>query len=338
MALETPQNLSNQTDLPLEVDQSLWKVICLGVAAVIFALGFGYALQILLAVRDLDSFYIALVFAVLFLSVFLLNTIFIKSRLNSYAIIVVEVFAIAANFYGNFSKNIFWGMLLAILFLISANYSGAAELQNLLKLKFWRIGKRTLPKAILALSLFISFAYYGHVNGLTWTNPEQFFISEQNFERILRPAVPLAQGALPGFDLSAKTGDFLNQIATNEIQTSPGMRAIPQALKQKAIDSAAKGLQSDVEAYIGGSIDLNATLGESLYLALISKLASLPSNITSVMPLIAATILFLTIMTFVWLFRWAATFIGLIIFEILTAVGFSIILIESRSREMVVLK
>lgn len=338
MALEVPHNLSNSTDVPLEVDQSLWKVIVLGAAAVIFSLGFGYSLQVFFVVRDVNSFYVTLAFAVLFLAIFLLNTIFIKSRLNSYAIIAVEGLALAGNFYSNLSKDIFWGTVLTILFLISANYSGVAELQNLLRLKFWRIGKRTLPKAILALALFVSFAYHSHVGGLNWTNPEQFFISEQNFERIIQPAVPFIQGALPGFDLSAKTGDFLNQMAVNEIQNSPSMASIPQVLKQKAIDSTARGLQSEIEGYVNGSINLDATVGQSLYSAMIFKLASLPPNITNAMPLIVAAILFLIIMGFAWLVRWVATFIGLTIFEILTAIGFSIILIESRSREMVVLK
>lgn len=338
MALEIPTSLNNHNDIQVDVDQSLWKLVVLGALTVSFAFAFSYALKILLQSRDKASFLATVIFGIGFLVFFLLNTLFIKSQPTSHWIIGLEAIALLLGFYDSFSKYTFLGGLLAFVSLAAANYAGVAELRNLVKLKFWRVSKRVLPKAILASAFFAGFAYYGHIQALDWIKPEQFFISESTFEKIVAPVAPAIQRFVPEFDLSINTGKFLNQIAADQVASNPAKQNLSPEQKRLLIDFTAQDLKTELGSYLGQTIDTSSTVGILLYDGFLAKLSEAPDNVRSNIPLGAAAAVFLAIVAFTWLIRWVATLIAWILFEASMAVGFSILMAESKSREIVVLK
>ena len=153
------------------------KIMFLAFLGIVFSGFFGYFLKSFLIAQDFNSALILISSLILFWSVFIIQTFFIKSVWISYLIIFLECLGLVGVFYKNISNNgIQAGIGITFLILILANQKGRQELEDFVKIKFWRISKTILPKAIAAVFLFSSVIYvYG------FPTEEGFFISKQAF-------------------------------------------------------------------------------------------------------------------------------------------------------------
>lgn len=335
-----PKNLNSLDKQPLvaEIDQSVWKAAVLGLINIGFAFGFSLFLKIFLINISFNSFLWTLALVIGFFAFFLLDAVLIKAAWRGNTVIMISGVALLAGFWGHESINIFWGAAIATLFMFWSRYVGEMELKNLLIIKFWRIGKVILPRAILAIAVFSSFAYYAVIKTTDLSLPENFLIKEGTFIKIINPVMPLVQKFLPEFDLSITTGDFLTKMANDQVANDSRLKDLPNTLKQPLIKTMINEWEKQFSDYLGRPLDTRATIGHELYAFLLQKIINLPENEKGIVPLGAAFLVFLTLISMTWLIRWIAAFIALLIYEIFLALGFSVILMEGRNREIVVLK
>lgn len=322
----------------MEVDRALSKIVCLAGFAVVSAFGFSYFLLRYIENGDSGFFWLGAGSGIIFLSVFLLNVFFIKARWRANLIIFIEALGLLAGLYSQFSLSLFWGILAAALILIWAGEAGLAEIKNLLTVKFWRVGKRSLPKAILALSLVSGIAYYLNVAKSDWREPKNFLISEPTFEKIIKPTSPLLKKFFPAVDLESATGDVLRNLALDQVEKNPEFKILSQSQKKVIIEKLIEESEKQLGEATGIKLGREKRVGENLYYILLQKIVELPEKVQSVIPQAAAALIVLTILSVSWLIRWLATVMAWIIYEILLALGFAVLAMEGRSREIVLLK
>lgn len=325
-----------QNNQAIETDQSISKIIALAALGIIFSFFFGYFLKLFILESRLDFLLFSSSVFLSFLTVFLIGVFFIKSGFRASQIIFLESLAFLAAFYDYLSVNIAIGALASFLILLWANHSGRLELENTMKIKFWRIGKKVLPKAIVALSLFVSVAYVGVVGA----GEKEFFISQQVFEKIISPAIDMkiVQNFLPGFDSSLPTGELIKNLAKSQIEKNSQMKLLPEAAKKQLINQTAKELEKQFSDFIGAPINPKAKTLETLYRAMVKKISELPENIRVVVPVGVAALIFLTIISLTLPIRWLVSILAYLVYEICLALGFSVIMLEGRSREIIILK
>ncbi len=320
----------------VEIDRSMPKIIALAAAGIIFAFFFGYFLKLFVLESRTDYLIFSFSAFVLYLTVFLLNVFFIKSGSRISSIIFLESLALLGVFYDKLSLMLGLGVLASFLILLWANYSGRLELENMLKIRFWRVGKKTLPKAITALALFVAVAYAG----VGSFGENDFFISSKAFEKILSPIaeMKIVQNFLPGFALEKPFDEFIKDLAKNQIEQNPQFKLLPQKAKKELVNQTAKELEKKASDLIGGPVNSKIKTSDLLYQTMVSKFKELPENIKNFLPVGLATLIFLTIVSLILPIRWLVSVLAYLVYEICLALGFSTIMLEGRSREIILLK
>jgi hypothetical protein len=320
----------------VEIDRSMPKIIALAAAGIIFAFFFGYFLKLFIFESGLNYLIFSFSAFILYLTVSLLNVFFIKSGSRTSSIIFLESLAFLGAFYDKLSLTLTFGALASFLILLWANYSGRTELENMLKIRFWRIGKKTLPKAITALALFVGVAYanVGSFGG------NDFFISARTFEKIISPIgeMKIVQNFLPGLALEKPFGELVKDLASNQIEQNPQFKLLPAQAKKELVNQTAKELEKKASDLIGTSTNPKTKTSDLLYQAIVNKFKELPENIKSFLPVGLAILAFLTIVSLILPIRWLVSVLAYLVYEICLALRFSTIMLEGRSREIIILK
>jgi len=320
------KGLLNKITDEIELDRSVAKITILAAIGIISAFVFSYFLRRFIIDGPWNFLLISSLAALVFLVIFLLEVFFIKASRIVNLVVSLQTLAVLAPFYDHLSKIVIIVTLISFLIFLSGIYVGRAELDNMLKIKFWRISKKTLPKAITALALFSSIFY---VEASSF-GQKQFFISPAAFEKSIN--------FIPIFDFSTPADKLIKDLVAKQTETNPQFKLFPESMKNKIIEQSAKDLEKQISGIVGVSLNSQTKTSEVIYRFLIEKYNQLPENIKSYTPLVMALIIFLIIISLSWPIRLIVTTLAFLIYEICLALGFSTIILEGRSREIIILK
>ena len=336
--MEDNRGLLNKDTNEAEADKAIAKIVILAIIGIAFSLLFGYFLRLFILEGQPDFLLFSFLAGLGFLVFFLLNVFFIKNLWLVNLIIFLGTLAFSASFYDRLSKTFGIGILIGFLILLLANYVGRQELENMLKIKFWRVSKKTAPKAIAALAVFVGIVYVGVAN--LNIERKEFFISQTTFKKIISPVANLGiiQKFLPGFDLSLPTGKLIENLAASQIEQDSELKLLPESAKNQLINQSVKELENKISEFTATPLDSQAKASDALYEIMIKKFGGLPTNIISIAPMIVAALIFLTIVGLSLPIRLIVTVLAFLIYEICLALGFSTIMMEGKSREIIALK
>lgn len=320
-----------------EIDRSIIKIAILATVGIALTFFFGYYLKVFFIVGDWSELVIVSLAAICFLIIFLLDVFFIKSLEWAALIIFLEFGAMLTGFYSRLSKGLIVGALLAALILFLAHFSGQSEMKNLLKIKFWRIGKIVVPKALTAIALFASIAYYANLREKI-VGGEDFFISGSGFEKIIAPGAPLLKKIVPEFDMSLGAGEVINKLAKAQIEENPQAQILPEDIKKQLVVDTARDLEKKISDFLGTPLDPKAKVSDTLYGAMIKKVSGLSEESRGIFQIGLAALIFLTIIGLVLPIRWLVSSIAFLVYESLIALGFAVVSLEGRSKEIIILK
>lgn len=329
----------------VEVDQSMSKITVLAVLGIFFASVFSYFLNSFFIGYETTPLAISLAALIGFLIVFLFQSLFIKSLWRVNLIIFLESAGLLAGFYERIfaplqgkeidivSLILFWAVFVL---LIWANWNGKREMENFLKVRFWRIGKVVLPKAIAVVALAASVLFVFPSSPLT--AGFQLPISSAVLEKFFAPASGILQKFIPGFDVSLSVAELTKNLAEQQIAKLPETKILPKAAQQQLIAKAMKDFEGQIANIFGLGINPKLKITDIAYEALKNKFEGLPENLKLVALLGIAALLFLTIEGVAIPFRWLVTVIAFIVYEILLMTGFATIMLEGKSREIIILR
>jgi len=320
----------------LEADQSVWKIIVLAIIGLAFSFFCGYFLKSFIIQGQLNFLLFCFLSGIGFLILFLLEVFFIKTFWLANLIVFCETLAFLSPFYDRISQNFVLGALASFLILVWGIYSGRVEISDMLKIKFWHVSSRALPKAITALALLISIISVGFFS----FEENNFFISPSTLEAVISPIVKLSivQNFLPGFDLSLSVDAVIKNIATNQIEGNSQLKILSSSAKKELINQTAKDFENKIFDYTAVPLNPQIKASQAVYEIMIAKVSHLPANVKSFIPMNIAILIFLSIISLSWPIRMIATIPAFLIYEICLALGFSAIITEGKSGEVIILK
>lgn len=332
----TDRGLLSQTGNQIEEDRSIAKISILAGVAVVFSLLFGFFLKSAVLNGSYGASIFSFSFASLFLAFYFLNAIFIKSMWRSNLIIAFECVAFLVIFYDMISVNLLLGGFAAFLALVWGNYSGRKEVENSLKIRFWHVAKRVLPKAIFALALFTGVAYAG----AAISEKNDSFVSQPTFNAIARPALEnsLVRKFFPEFDVDLPASQLFENMARSQVEKSGQLNLLPQSAKNLLVSQAAEQTEQRISEFFGITLDSNLDILSAIYRGIIKKSASLTDSQKMIFPITVAALLFLIIVGLTLPIRLFITLIAFLFYEMFLALGFSELALEGRSREIILLK
>jgi len=327
-------------DLPItdgaSLDRSKIKIIVLAFFGVVFSFASGFFLQVFMVNGGGNNLLLSFLSGLGFMAVFLLCVFFIKTGWIVNLAIFIQSLAFFVLFYDRLSAMVGIGAVLGFLFFISGIYAGRSELENSLEIKFWKIGKKVLPKAIAGIAIFAGVVCASFID----VGSKEFFIPRGAFNAVVSPMADsgLLEKIAPGFDFSGSTEEMIRNIAMRKIENNPQLKILPDSIKEELAGKAVQEVKNQTAGIAGTDLNFQGKLSDTMYDFLAVKFYSLPESILNSTPIIVAIFIFLAIISFVWPIRLIAAFVSFLLYETFLALGFGVIIFEGRSKENVILK
>ena len=314
-------SLLNKSESSADVDLSKIKVISFISMAVVLALVAGYFIAVVSPVY-------ALIFLVLFWTIFALQIFFIKDWTRVLIAIFLESAAMLAPsviiYRDNFSGYVFLALGVVIALLISAENHGRQEIANSLKIPFWGTSKNVITRIIPAILIFVSVIYVFIIGGTALENKGQIFS-----ENILTPVVAVF---FPDFSSKMSLRDLIPIIVEKQIGKET-FKALPSAQRSEAL----RQVEQMLKQYTGG-LSAGSPLGTAVYDLLMDKLQNSPIIIKASIVFSLIWFLWFMIKIMTWILYIPVFVLTLAAYEILLALNFIVIQYESRSKEIILLK
>lgn len=324
----------------VEEDRSAWKPYLLGFCTALFAFAFSYLVKdYFFEPRTFDlttlqrGVFIA-VSAAFFASLFFIQSVLVKNLSRLHTLSVFAVVALAAPFYSRISAGLAIGAFVLYAFLFFAAYTTWKELRLLVKIKFFRIGSRVLPKIITALALLISFVFYVNIQeGRT-----NILSKDLLNDLVFRPSEPLVVKIFPLFSFNKTGNEILSEMAAERIKSAPEAALLPVKKRNELAKTLQQELETRIESFAKTDINFSLPVHESIYEWLIQNLlhGTPASKLTTAASI--AVVAFLILKTAGIVFSYAALFLSFILYEVLIAMEFATVVLESKTREIVLLK
>lgn len=318
----------------VEIDRSMPKIIILASAAIISLFFFSYFLKLFFIGGGLLFILLSAILAVVFLIAFILQNLFIKSFKIVSLIGFLESLALVGIFYDQFDwMFILFSVVSFFLLFLLTSRNGSRELDNMLKIDFWRFSNVILPKALSIIFLFVSAIYI--YSGIS---KEGFLISQVDFNRILFSSEMIVQKFMPEFSFSLSLNELASNFAEQQIKENPLYAALPAAAKNKLISQASNEFMVKISDFFGGVLNVKLKISEAVYEALKNKFILLSSQGQAAILTGAIFSIFMLLGGVALPIRLLIAFLAFLIYESLLALDFASIELEGRSREIIVLK
>lgn len=307
----------------VDVDRSILK-ISIVIAAAVLTAGFSSFFF------EKGEFIYGAILAVLFLVIFILQNLFIKGLDKLFLAALLETAVWALPFYQNFSGYFVIVASVLVVFLFKASFDSRKELEATIKVRFFRVSRLSLNLAIPALILFLLVMFVTRGGLLT----------EEGLNILLRPVTPLAMRYVPTFSPSISTGELLNDIVVSNLseQEVKDLNKLPLWAQNQLIAKSVSQFQEKITSLIGSEIDLQKPISTNIYNALHSGYSGLNPTSKTILIAVLLVILYSLIKSIVPFVHAPIALSAFILYEILLASNFVVVQLESRSREVIILK
>ncbi len=305
-----------------EIDLSLIKINIIAFIGILFSVGFSFFLNRIFQLAGDTSLNVtfALILGTLFLVVVFLQAILIKDIKRVAMILFLQTLGLLAPFIFFINGFILVGFIITFLLLFWGSSSCKKELQYSMKIRVFRISKFVLPKAITGLSIFIVASYLGAFQST------ELKISLDTFRRIVLPADAFVKIVIPGFTLEDNFSNMI--ILVNKLGDRPKD-------EQNFIIQKQQEYYSDLVNY---KFEINESIINILFNSYNQNVGKISDNSKILILFIIGAVLFLLVRSIGTPVSWFVALVASLIYEILLTFGFATVVLETRSREIILLK
>ncbi|OHB22462.1 MAG: hypothetical protein A2939_02785 [Parcubacteria group bacterium RIFCSPLOWO2_01_FULL_48_18] len=323
-----------------EVDRSVWKAALLAVLTCAFAFGFSLGVRDYFLETKILSFspthYMIFIAgsAVGFSVIFFLQSLFLKSFGRLSWMVFLNAVALSVPFYDRFSQSLLLAAVVVYLLLLLAARAGWSELRLLLKVRFFRLCRRVFPKVITVMALFISLVFYiGLQEGKTAAFNKDVF-----YAYMLNPLEGLLRSIIPDFDFEQTGDEIIADIVTQRLEDSAEAKSLTASVKKQVIEKSVSQTRDQIESFLNIDIDFKKTAGDGLYELFTEQIVKTSGLGGWIVGGSIVLLAFLVLKALGIVFGYTLVFVSFIVFELLIAVDFARIVLESRTREIIIMK
>ncbi len=231
--------------------RGFYKSIVFDCLTVLSSLGAGYAYSSYL--NSTVSLTLLLTAFGLFLTFSALQVFLTKSSDRRFLVILLETVAFLLYFYSYDLKLLGMSALVFLFFYLWGTISARGELQNSLKIKFFRTVRPVLGRLTTAFALVVVILY------LERWDQKNIFVSEETFQGVFSWAVGFTNNFYPDLNISSSFDKLLENLTRVQLQNN----AAYNALNPDSQQSAFKNATNETRVSLGTRLGINISLGES---------------------------------------------------------------------------
>jgi len=304
-----------QKNATAEVDTSILKISILSGIGLLAAIASSYFAVLTYKEPGASNFTLTAISIFVFIIVFFLQTLFVKSKSFNLLIALGETLGLASVFIiNNYSFILLIAIALTYLALHVSIKKSQQELKNQLVINVAKIAKFSVPKIVTAVVILISITYSQPFF------PENINVSKSLIKSIIAPS-----------EMIIKIADNYLKMGFKNFSVD---MTIPQIAKETNLP---KELIVAQFQGIGLNIKSNESILDGVYNFVNEKIKNLNQTVRWIIFVSMFFLIFLTIKSFFWMFYWLIYLLIYLFYEILMALGFCKLTYEQISKEIIVL-
>jgi len=289
--------------------------IVIGIATIVLALIFGFALSSWLKTLTLGGFLTLAMVSVLWLSAQLIFYFLTQSLQLVMWICVLECAALWATLSEKASLMILFSLfVLFVVFTIEFTRT-KRYLENALEIKFFRIGMRIIPGIMTGVSLFLALYLVGVllISGLT--------IPKETFTYFLNGVEPMVERFVPGFALQDSVDEVLRSVISAQAKEA----------SSQEIEEAIEKVKQDINEATDIRLTGKEKFLDAVHSGVVGKLTSLPPAHKSITLIIIGFAVFSAVKAVAYFLNWIIVAVAYLMYR--TLFVFKVISIEYVPRE-----
>ena len=266
---------------------------------------------------------------VVFLTLLILQTLFIdKQKLLSLGVTLGAV-AFAIPFFRLISVYFLAALLVFIVFLIHGAYRGRHEIDNMIKVRFSRVVHVITTSMITAVVIFLS---------ATLILSSNFSVKKERVDQMVKIATPIIGRFINNFTPEMQARELFVDIVMKDAVKDKRFQVLSQAQKQSVINQGVLELEGRFEDSIGAEVSLDASVSENVHKIIETKLGSLTPRAQLYWSIIAIAAIWASVRSVEFLIYIPLALLAFLMYELLFALGFVSLQMETRSKEVISLK
>ena len=312
--------------------EGLIKIGSLALVGVLFALGFSWFFRSFLFGGEWLQLLWGALCAIGFLVIFTLQTFFIRSNAHFALAFLLQGIALIG-FFLTLTVPVIVLFAAVYALLLSASHGGRRILDNTLKIDFWSISKLVVPKGIIALTLLVSVFIPIHLQA----NRAALPLSLNAFDKVLASSNVFVKRFYKDFDSSKSVEEIARTATEQQLASIPQAQNLRPQEKDLLIRKAMEDLYTQIFHYTGVRINPKDRFSTAAYSVLQEKFVGLTDQVKLWVYIIIGSIVFASIASIMLPVRILVALLSLFVYEVLLALGFAHVIIESKPKEVLVL-
>lgn len=336
-----------------ERDQSIWKIVALAVVGAGANLLATSALGTYLVTATSELLFVIAGAALVGISVFVLQALFVKSALILRAIVLVETLAPLVLFTGRLFSDTSLVLLGAVvLFFFFANMGSMRGLRQAavsMSVHFFDTARTVIPKVLTGALIFMTALVY--LTYFSWGTLNEA-VGRRFVNQVLTSADPALRLYFSNVSVDQNVGEFLSEIVYSQLagdrnnivgslvedagEGSDVFRNLPVPQRDAIVARVAESFRMSLVP-IFGELNVGEPVRDVIYRLLVERFSSLSPSQYATFTIGGLVLVFFALKGFLSLFHWLIAVFAYLIFKLLMALGFARTGLATQTREFVLL-
>lgn len=263
---------------------------------------------------------------VIFLTFFILEVLFTNKQNLLSLTVVLGGFAFALPFWKLTSIYFILAFIVFVAFLFHGAYMGRREMENMVKIRFTRVIHVISSSIITAIVIFLTAVLIMSSN---------FRVKEERVGQIIDITAPFLGRFVGEFNADTQARAILNTFVERSLIKNEDFQALSVSQKKLIIDDGVGKLKERIEESLGTNIDLVNSVTANVHNIIENKLGFLTPRAQLYLALMVIAVIWISIRSVEFLVYIPLAILVILVSELLFALGFASIQLESRSKEII---
>ncbi len=335
-------------------DRKWWKIILMAVLGAGASVGAFHYFNIFLINLNTSDFWLFVACFVLLLIFSLLEVLFVKGIWKIFFLGLFQTCVPLILFINRFATSnpndvriLILGFLVGFYFVFLGMHRGRRLIQNAMKLRFFDVSRRTLPRVASGMLIVVSVVLY--LSYFSWgVAPAD--VGMKITDGIVSDMKPFSGIIVPGttIDPQQNMGDLIKSIALQKLESSKitvqdqnrsvqvTYASLPPDYQAKVLNDVISGINGGLQSQFS-FFNSNQTVGAFVFGVANEYFAKFSSFLGPYASILVIAVLFFLAKGTLAVFYWLIEFLAFVLFKILVVFGFAYVNLETRTREFLLL-
>jgi hypothetical protein len=276
------------------------------------------------------KFFSGIVALVIFLTLFVIQQLIIDKKTQLYIYAPIYIICLATPFFKLFSTFFIFVVIVSCGFFINAVYRGRKLIDNMIKLQLFRAARTITESALISIIIFFT---------ATAILISDYSISQKRIDQIVELAIsPIMKRYIPDFQIDTTMESIFLSLAETRAKEDARFKLLTPTIQKQIINETFLEIQNNMENLVGVELETKQSVSKNIYDIVKTKLDEISSTAKMWFSVMLIVLVALTVKSIEIIIYIPFSLLIFLVYELLHSLGFFIVQLETRSKEIISLK